>query len=103
MRCLTRFFGDDGWKAFYTTYRRHSLFDEETEITERAARPEDIAKYIVGRFKTEFAAVLDPPLVLRNTKNSPMFLLCFTVGNPAGAKAGLKIAGDVVGGSIAPL
>lgn len=100
---LTRFFGTESWKTFYSTFTPPSLFKDEVEVTRRSARAGDIAKYTIDRFKTEFAAVLEPPLVLRNSTNSPMFLLCFAVGNPAGVKAGLKIARDIIGGPIGPI
>jgi len=100
---LTRFFGAESWKTFYSTFTPSSLFEDEAEVTRRTARPADIARYTIDRFKTEFAAVLEPPLVLRNSTNSPMFLLCFAVGNPAGEKVGLKIARDIIGGSIGPI
>jgi len=100
---LTRFFGTESWKTFYSTFTPRTLFEDEAEVTRRIARSADIARYTIDRFKTEFSAVLEPPLVLRNSTNSPMFLLCFAVGNPAGEKAGLKIARDIIGGPIGPI
>jgi len=102
-RRLTRFFGDDSWKTLYSTFIPRGLFENEAEVTRRTARSADIAQYTIDRFKTEFVAVLEPPLVLRNSTNSPMFLLCFAVGNRVGAKAGLKIARDIIGGSVRPI
>lgn len=88
---LTRFFGTDSWKSFYSTT---SGFFEE--VTQRTAQTGDIIQYTLDRLKAEFAGVLERPLVLRNSTNSPMFLLCFAVGNPAAAQLGLKIARDIV-------
>lgn len=41
---------------------------------------------------TIFAQVVDKPLILKNSRNSPMYALCFAAGNPRGAKTAVKIA-----------
>jgi len=38
-----------------------------------------------ARLKAVFAAVAPEPKVLRNSTNCPLYLLCFAVGNQAGA------------------
>jgi len=43
-----------------------------------------------------FAGVAENPLLLRNSKNNPLYLLCFASGNPRGAKTAIKIAQDIL-------
>jgi hypothetical protein len=34
--------------------------------------------------------------LLRNSRNNPLYLLCFASGNPRGAKTAVKIAQDIL-------
>ncbi len=43
-----------------------------------------------------FAAVAEQPGVLRNSANCPLYLLCFAVGNLAGAPIALRIANHLL-------
>jgi len=52
----------------------------------------------VARLKTVFARVAENPLALRNSTNTPLYLLCFAAGNPKGAATAVKIAGDILKG-----
>jgi hypothetical protein len=47
--------------------------------------------YVIYKFNVK------NPLPLRNTKNIPIFLLCFAASNPRGAKAAVKIAQHILG------
>ena len=93
---LNRMFGSESWKeVFYRRRKVETLFGEEgTQV--RDADFEGIGNYFVGRLKTVFAAVADNPLPLRNSRNIPLFLLCFAAGNPKGAPTALKIAQDIL-------
>jgi len=55
-----------------------------------------ISKFVVKRLKSIFAGVDENPLLLRNSKNNPLYLLCFASGNPRGAKTAIKIAQDIL-------
>lgn len=93
---LNRMFGSDGWKrAFYHTRSVKSLFGDEDMLV-RDADLKDIGNYFVSRLRTVFAAVADNPLPLRNSRNIPLFLMCFAAGNPKGAPTALKIARDIL-------
>jgi len=48
------------------------------------------------RLKTIFTAVANNPLSLRNSRNVPLYLLCFAAGNPRGASTALKIAQNIL-------
>lgn len=93
---LDRIFGTDDWYgAFYRTEKRVGLFGEET-ITEKVGGFESISEYFVKRLKTVFADVAKNPLPLYNSRNNPLYLLCFASGNPRGAKTAVKIAQHIL-------
>jgi hypothetical protein len=46
----------------------------------------------IERLCTEFAGVVEHPLILENAKHTPMYALCFAAGNPKGAPTAVKIA-----------
>lgn len=71
--------------------RNLTLFGEE-ESQAREADFDQIGRYFVHRLKTIFPAVADNPLALVNSRNVPLYLLCFAAGNPKGASTALKIA-----------
>jgi hypothetical protein len=62
----------------------------------KEANFDSIGKYFVSRLKTIFAGVAENPLPLRNSKNVPIFLLCFAASNPKGASTAVKIAQDIL-------
>jgi len=51
--------------------------------------------------RTIFPAVADNPRVLANSRNMPLFLLCFAAGNPAprAKEIALRIAQYILGKS----
>jgi three-Cys-motif partner protein len=93
---LTRMLGSEDWKErFYTSTGQLSLFGDESEV-KRDAKLEYVGQCFVERLGSIFHCVLPHPLVLRNTRSNPMFLMCFAVGNKKG-EVGIKIAADIVG------
>jgi three-Cys-motif partner protein len=98
---LTRFFGTEDWKkAFYKEAdNQPSMFDdvfgEETGYAKRTDF-NAIGHFFVSRLETIFTSVSKNPLPLRNSKGVPLFLLCFAVANPKGAKPALKIANHLL-------
>jgi len=94
---LTRIFGTDLWeKEFYSTHKKQTLFDND-EVQVKNADFRKIEQFFVGRLNTIFAEVAKNPLWLMNSKNSPLYLLCFAAGNPRGAPTAVKIAQDILG------
>jgi hypothetical protein len=93
---LTRFFGSEEWKQeFYPKKTERTLFgDVETERKE--ANFERIGHFFLKRLETVFAQVAPNPLILTNSKEVPMYLLCFATGNPKGAPTAVKIAKDIL-------
>ena len=89
---LSLFLGTDDWfDALYDVKIEKDLFGTEEERVTRAT-VSVLGKYLNDRLKSVFADVLEPPGVLRNSTNSPLYLLSFAVANPRGAKLALKLA-----------
>jgi hypothetical protein len=70
------------------------------ETIERSASVEDIKEYFTARLKDLFAGVADNPRLLSNSKNAPLFLLYFAMGNssPKARTLALKMAGHILRG-----
>lgn len=91
---LTKFFGTDDWQnEHYKPRVQPDLFGESSAVEKDTsnARLED---YFVNRLSEVFPGVAKNPLTLRNSRNSPMFLLCFVTANPKKSvrDAALRIA-----------
>jgi three-Cys-motif partner protein len=95
-RRLDDFFGTPDWRdAFYQTKTELSLFGAEPK-TEKTADFDAIARFFVERLDRIFAGVAKNPLVLHNSANTPLYLLCFAASNERGAKTAVKIAQDIL-------
>ena len=95
---LDRFFGTANWyDAFYETVSNPTLFGEEM-VTQKTSDFQSIGQYFVKRLQTVFTRVANNPLPLYNSKNNPLYLLCFAAGNPTGASTAVKIAQDILRG-----
>jgi three-Cys-motif partner protein len=91
-RKLTTIFGTEEWKSrFYAQSASRDLFGDQGSIV-RIAGADEILKYFIERLRTEFAGVVEHPLILENAKHTPMYALCFAAGNPKGAPTAVKIA-----------
>ena len=94
---LTRFFGTDEWRTrFYRESEVRGLFGLTTSFIEKDADFESIGNYFLERLTSVFAAVAKRTLPLRNSKGTPIFLLCFAAGNAKGAPTAVKIANDIM-------
>ncbi|MEM7144926.1 MAG: three-Cys-motif partner protein TcmP [Verrucomicrobiota bacterium] len=92
---LTQLFGEEGWREVFYPKQGEDLFGEEP--TAKVPRVFDaLSEYVTTRLQTVFAATVNKPLVLRNTKGAPLFLLCFACGNPKGAKIATRIASHII-------
>jgi hypothetical protein len=61
------------------------------------ASTETIGRYFLRRLEEIFAGVAPKPAVLRNSRNVPLYLLCFAVGNPGrGKDIALRIANHLL-------
>jgi len=93
---LDTMFGTTDWfEAFYQPKVQPTLFGDEVTL-EKTGDFSAIAQYFVKRLKTVFAGVAGNPLPLYNSRNNPLYLLCFASGNPKGSKTAIKIANDIL-------
>jgi three-Cys-motif partner protein len=93
---LTRTFGEDAWRQrFYKKAVQWSLFGEEERET-KIADFADIESYFQERLGSVFERVAKNPLLLCNSRDTPIYLLCFAAGNKKGAQTAVDIAQDVL-------
>lgn len=93
---ITAILGTGEWEqAFYRVERSRTLFGSDEEHVVKASM-ETIGKYFNARLKPIFAAVAEEPGVLRNSKDSPLYLLCFAAANPKGAPIAMRIARHIL-------
>jgi three-Cys-motif partner protein len=93
---LDRLFGTGVWfDTFYETQERLTLEGPEV-CTVKTATFDGIAAFVNDRLAEAFAGVAEKPLALCNSKNVPIYLLCFAAGNERGAPTAIKIAQDIM-------
>jgi three-Cys-motif partner protein len=92
---LTETFGNDEWRSVFFKTEIADLFGMET--TSKTPEPfQKLSEYVTGRLRSVFAGVVDTPLLLRNSGNAPLFLLCFGSGHPTGAVIAKRIANHII-------
>ncbi len=87
---------EDWYDEFYTRISSNTLFGEEESIVK--ASTETIGRYFNERLSSVFAGVAPEPKVLRNSRNCPLYLLCFAASNVKGAPIALRIANSLLKG-----
>jgi len=96
-KSLDSMLGSSDWyDVFYKTWKFTNIFGSEQTGTIKLADFDLISEYFVKRLKTVFAGVAENPRPLLNSRNSPLYLLCFASGNPKGAPTAIKIAQDIL-------
>lgn len=92
---LTSFFGKDEAflkNYFYDTRQENTLFGE-TEVVEKVQEPiRMIANLYIQQMKTIFKYVTEEPLVLYNTRNTPIFHFACASNN----ESAVKIAHEII-------
>lgn len=92
-------FGEHAWyEAFYQLAKEISLFGEEEQWQKTGNIFATIEEYFIKRLQGIFKGVATNPLILRNSKNVPLYLLCFAAGNQRGAPTAVKIAKEILEG-----
>ena len=97
--CLDRTLGAQDWREeFYGPSATPSLFGGDHDQIEKDASFEAIGRYIIARLRSIFAGVVDVPYIFKNSKNTPLYMLCFAVGNPnpKAKSTALNIARDIL-------
>ena len=79
---LTKTLGTDDWKKeFYPSVVDMTLFGD-VETQSKKTNFAGIASYFVARLNTLFpGGVAENPVLLRNSRNTPLYLLCFATSN----------------------
>lgn len=81
-------------KMFYQEHQEQNLFGEEETIIEKINHPiQKIAEIYIQQLKTMFKYVSPKPLVLKNSKNVPIYHFAFASQN----QTAVKIAQDIIG------
>lgn len=92
---LRSFFGmseEDIRNEFYEKNPQATLFEDVETIMKIAKPIEKIARLYSKRLRTVWENVLETPLVLKNSKNVPIFHLVFASNNPVA----VRIAKDII-------
>ena len=88
-------FGTGDWRSrFYEIQTTQTLFGDRESI-ERIATMDNIQGFINERLESCFSGVAKG-LVLRNSKSSPLYCLCFAAANERGAPTAIKIAKEIL-------
>lgn len=91
-RRLDLLFGTEEWyEEFYKVETTPTLFANDQERVVKATT-DTIGRYFNARLQGVFAGVATEPGVIRNSRNNPLYLLCFAVGNVRGQEIALRIA-----------
>lgn len=96
-RCLNRLLGTENWyEEFYRVESAPTLFGPADCVVK--ATTDTIGRYFNERLKSIFAGVATEPGVIRNSRNNPLYLFCFAVGNVRGQEIALRIANHLLKG-----
>lgn len=96
---LDLFFGETDWfEVFYQLAKQMAFFNQEEHWQKTSNIFAKIEQYFMERLQNVFEQVADNPLLLYNSKNVPLYLLCFAVGNPRGAPTAINIAEHILNG-----
>lgn len=98
-RALDRIFGTPTWRGrFYEPKRSIGLFGEE-EIQEKIATAAMIAAFYSERLQEIGFTVAPRHTLLRNSKDCPLYMLCFATANER-ARAAIRIADYLLSGKL---
>lgn len=93
---LTSFFGKDEdflRKYFYTIRQENTLFGETEEVVEKVKQPiKKIAELYIEKLKEIFEYVTPKPLILYNSRNTPIFHFACASNNASA----IKIANEII-------
>lgn len=93
---LNKLFGTEEWfEKFYKPDNNPTLFGDKSNKFIKADM-KTISDYFISRLRDTFHGVAGTPGILRNSSNSPLYLLCFAVSNKNGVKPALKIANSLL-------
>lgn len=90
---LTNVFGSTDWVSrCYKRTVENDLFSGEINAIVKTVAKEDILEYFLEKLATVFPQVVDKPMILNNSHNSPMYALCFAAENSVALKIAKHLA-----------
>lgn len=93
---LDDMFGASQWQdSFFRENPQRSFLDEASGLI-KSVNLNGIADYFNERLDTIFEKVAKNPLRLMNSRNNPLYLLCFASANPKGAEIAVNIAQHIL-------
>ncbi len=93
---LDDMFGTSEWQEFFFREDpQQDLFDQTPRLV-KSVNLTGIAEYFNNRLNAMFEKVANNPLRLMNSRNNPLYLLCFASGNPKGAEPAVRIAQHIL-------
>lgn len=88
----------DEWEtAFYAPSTQFEMFGGQQQSV-KVADFDSMGAYFIKRLESVFAGVAPHAMPLLNSRNNPMYLLCFAAGNPKGAAPAVRIADHLLKG-----
>lgn len=97
-RRLDRILGTQSWQHdLYAVETAPTLFGPDDEQLIKASM-DAIGKYFIRRLASICAGCSSEPGILRNSKNNPLYLLCFAAANERGKPIALRIARSLLKG-----
>ena len=95
-RKLTSFLGTNEWMShIYRESQQQVLFGDTDK---EKLSIEGLRTYVISRLQTIFPTVSEEAVILRNSNNAPLFLLCFMGSNPSKAahEVSLQVANHLL-------
>lgn len=94
---LDLLFGTPDWRTefYHVTPGQIDLFGQSREVVERDAPIAKIEAFIHKRLAGIFEKAAKG-LVLKNSRQSPLYLLCFAAANEKGAPTAIRIAQNIL-------
>ncbi len=96
---LDSIFGTHEWyDRFYTETISDDLFGQTERKVQKTGNLQAIAAYYLERLRDAFSAVAETPRMMYNSKQNPIFMFCFAMGNPArkAQEIALRIANHIL-------
>ncbi len=91
-------FGTPEWRErFYKEEVQSSLFGDEL-VLKKVSDFRSISSFVIKRLENIFPGVASHPRLLYNSKNNPLYMLCFAAANEKGAKIAIRIAQHLLKG-----
>ena len=95
-RLNTIFGTTEWWDEFYRVMQDRTFFGVD-ERPVKIATPQIIAAYYNERLKSIFSSVASNPRIMRNSRNNPIYMLCFASANPGrGGQIAVGIASHLL-------